>query len=107
MEQKTKSTANKTRAYRWCYTINNPTSEPILEDVRYHIYGREVGEKEGTKHLQGFVIFYKQLYFSKVKTLLPGAHLEVAKGTNQQAADYCKKDGDFVETGELPLEKVS
>lgn len=91
------------RAKRWCYTLNNPTTEYTLEDLcEYHVFGREKGEL-GTPHLQGYIIFKKQLVLTAVKKLLPGAHLEVARGTPQEASDYCKKDGDYFEYGELPI----
>lgn len=88
---------------RWCYTWNNYTHIPTLE-ARYHVTGREVGET-GTAHLQGYVVFCKNMRLSGVRKLLPLAHWEVAKGNHEQAADYCKKDGDYVETGELPLSR--
>lgn len=56
--------------------------------------------ENGTPHYQGFVRFKWQTSFSRVKQLLPRAHLEKQRGTNEQAALYCKKDGDFQEYGE-------
>lgn len=91
-------------AKRWCYTINNPTEEPLIpeEEYSYHVYGKEKGES-GTLHYQGFIIFKKPKRLNQLKKLISDrGHYEVAKGKNLQASDYCKKDGDFKEFGELP-----
>lgn len=93
------------KSTRWCFTLNNPTDEDwsAFPDLpyRYLVVGREVGS-EGTEHAQGFVIFRGQHRLSACKKLLPRAHWEVARGSNTQAADYCKKDGQFEEFGDLP-----
>lgn len=89
------------QAIHWCYTLNNPTAPLELPDTIYHIYGEEVGES-GTPHYQGYVVFEKRKRLTQLKKLSPTAHWEVAKGTPLQASDYCKKDGKFHETGELP-----
>jgi len=90
----------------WVFTINNPTEEPteLPPGVRYLVFGREVGE-QGTPHLQGFLVFQIAQRFSAVKAIFPTAHIEAAKGSFEQAADYCKKDGDFVELGVPPTSK--
>lgn len=88
----------------WCYTLNNPTEDPDIPDVEYHIFGREIGEK-GTPHLQGYVVFKNRKRLTAVKKILDRAHWEAAKGTHSEASTYCKKDGDFVEVGELPEER--
>lgn len=99
------------RSRDWCFTVNNWKDEDIskLEDVssisQYLIYGKEVATT-GTKHLQGYIYFSDAKSFSKVQKLLPtGAHIEKTKGDPQQASVYCKKDGDYVETGNLPLKQ--
>lgn len=94
------------QARRWCFTINNPTDADearltSLESV-YLIFGREVSAS-GTPHLQGFVIFARPCRFTLAKSRIGDqAHIEVTRGTTDQAATYCKKDGDFVETGTIP-----
>lgn len=95
------------RAQRWCYTINNPTSEPpsLEGEVKYHIYGSEVGES-GTPHYQGFIIFQKPKRLTQLKKLISDrGHYEIAKGKNIQASDYCKKEGNYKEWGELPADR--
>lgn len=89
----------------WCFTVNNPTADDgalLTEDlVEYLVMGRETGEN-GTSHIQGFVILNKRYRIAGLSKLLPRGHLEAMKGTPQQASDYCKKDGDFMEIGILP-----
>jgi len=96
---------------RWCITLNNYTDEDqekwaiVFTDetvTRYAVYGREQGES-GTPHLQGFVVWQQPARITAVKALLgTRIHAEFAKGTSKQAADYCKKDGDFNEYGSFP-----
>ena len=99
---------------RWVFTLNNPTDdeEQRLGDTfgagqpfRYAVFGREVGES-GTPHLQGFFILTSPKRRSWLsRTILGRLHLEPARGTSTQAADYCKKDGNYDEFGELPTEQ--
>ncbi len=72
----------------------------------YMVYGREVGDS-GTPHLQGFFILKERRVFSFLNAQLPGSHKSIARGTSHQAADYCKKDGDYFEHGELVPLQVS
>lgn len=92
------------RMRNFVFTINNPSESDYAAfhtlDASYKIYGDEVGES-GTPHMQGYVELNKQTAFSTIKKLLPGAHIEKRRGTAQQAADYCKKDGAFTEVGEI------
>lgn len=95
----------KDKSRGWCFTINNPTSSDLDNvneiDVPYIIVGCEVGE-EGTEHLQGYLHYKEPVRFTQVKKALPRAHIEVAKGTSNEAIYYCMKDGAWVEDGERP-----
>lgn len=88
----------------WCFTLNNYTAQEEQElmqlECKYIIFGREIGS-EGTKHLQGYIRFTKRMSLRQLKQILGNrVHLEIRRGTEQQAAEYCKKDGDFFEKGE-------
>ncbi|QNG41111.1 replication-associated protein [Antarctic virus 3_IV_KPSTAsw015Ch] len=95
------------RSRGWCFTLNNPREsdnqqmETCAAASRYLIRGVETGE-EGTNHWQGYVLFKDAKTMTSLKKFLPRAHLEKQRGNNQQAIDYCKKDGDFKEWGSPP-----
>lgn len=95
----------KMRSRGYCYTLNNYTEdeETTLKaiDCKYHVFGKEVGEK-GTPHLQGFIYFVNKKSLKQLSKLIPRAHLESVKGTPSQAAKYCKKDGIYWESGDVP-----
>nr|QKN88869.1 MAG: replication-associated protein [Cressdnaviricota sp.] len=103
---------------RWCFTLNNPTdaehayfnelsSSIHSHGIRYLVYGREVGDG-GTPHLQGFVIFDRRLRLGSVRDLLGNrGHYECARAASDSASNYCKKDGDFTESGTLPDKRRS
>lgn len=96
---------------RWVFTLNNYTDDEFRHIcdfhgtsslTRYLIVGKEVGQ-HGTPHLQGFVIFHRNCRLAAVRNhLSQRAHFERALGTSAQASQYCKKEHDFFEFGELP-----
>lgn len=98
----------------WVFTVNNYCKKDVRtlkylaeakgNSVAYMIFGKEKGEK-GTPHLQGYVHYQTRKRFSTVKKMLDLStkpHLEALRGTPQQASDYCKKESDYWEHGELP-----
>lgn len=95
------------RFRNYCYTLNNYEEGEFLRlkaiECLYHVIGKEVGEQEGTPHLQGFIIFKNARSFNGVKKLIPRAHIEICKGSPKQNIEYCKKQGDFIELGEAPV----
>ena len=99
------------RSTKWVFTLNNPTQDEISSihafaetaHCQYLIYGNEVGA-EGTPHLQGYVKFTLPQRLSYLRNKISDrGHYELARGSPQQASDYCKKEGDFHEFGTLPL----
>ena len=97
----------------WCFTLNNwePEHDIALQNAAasftYLIYGYEKCPTTGTKHLQGYVVFPVKKRFPEAKALLPSdhIHIEPTKGTPQEAAEYCKKEGLYQEFGVLPSNK--
>lgn len=83
----------------WCYTLNNYTDDDIIKleslDSLVHICARERGEN-GTPHLQGYIRWKKPQRFSWWKNQFPRAHVEIRRGSEDQAVAYCRKDGDLV-----------
>lgn len=94
------------RAKHWCFTLNNYTPADLdrlsspLNGVDYLIYGKEVGAS-GTPHLQGTVCFQSRKRLQQVISIIGQAHCSVTRYL-AQSIEYCKKDGDFSEFGEVP-----
>lgn len=97
------------RSDRWCFTLNNPTNElndllwlqPTENGILYACVGREVAPTTGTTHWQGYLRFDVRKRLAQLQRIIPGAHYEVARGTEQENRVYCTKDGAFVEFGQF------
>jgi hypothetical protein len=95
------SPSNKTKqispAKRWCFTLNNWTSDeyssivPIIKnECAFAIIGSEIGESK-TPHLQGYVEFKNKCRpFSKFE--ITRFHWEKAKGNRDSNIAYCSKE---------------
>jgi len=101
----------ESRAKHWCFTLNNYTGADETRlgglvdggtGVSFLCYGKEVGEENGTPHLQGFISFGSRQRFTQARDVVGGgAHLEVARHV-ERSITYCEKDGDFVSFGVRP-----
>lgn len=92
----------------WCFTINNYTDEDICsvacmsEDAKYLVCGFEVGDK-GVPHMQGYVYFENKVSLKRLKEYNNRAHYERRIAPKiADAANYCKKENDYVEFGVIP-----
>lgn len=108
----------KTRKYIISWNNYPPTLS--LEDLKnkiinfaktkYLIIAFEEGEKEHTKHIQGFVHFENPQHFENVRKLLINndgtfGYLEEAKGNDSQNKLYCSKQGNYIEYGTIEKEE--
>ncbi len=119
-----------TMTKQFCFTANNFSTEEEKTTIKsafacgddqfvtYCIMGYEgVGK---TPHIQGFTQVAKACRWTKLNKLLPGGAVKKAKrtaeqkrwqgwhwenkvrnSTNEEARDYCKKEGDWEEWGEF------
>jgi len=104
MRQKLKRMNDRISGRSWCFTLNNWSEGERTKlweyPCVYMVLGYEKG-KEGTPHIQGYVEFSSCKRFQTLHNFNERIHWERRKGTSQQAADYCKKDGAWVERGLL------
>lgn len=100
----------RSRSRAFCFTLNNPNAGDRLlllsfaQTCVYYVAGNEHSPTTNTPHLQGYFYLKNGKTIAAVKKMpaFARAHVEAARGTPKEASDYCKKDGDFVEHGELP-----
>lgn len=71
------------------------------EKIRYLVIGREICPTTGTPHIHFFIYYKNDVSFTQMKKRFPTAHIEVCRKF-KACSDYCKKDGDFLELGEIP-----
>jgi [ribosomal protein S5]-alanine N-acetyltransferase len=98
------------QAKDFCFTLNNYTEDELNglkrleneERICYLVCGYESGES-GTPHLQGFVQFERKISLAGIIKLFGSnrLHLEIRRGTPEQAAEYCKKENDYFEFGSI------
>lgn len=96
------------KRYSYVFTLNNPkhSDYALLGDietlrsigVEFTGYGVEYGKQNDTPHLQGVVILTRATTIRGLrKKFLSKAHFEEMRGTFDEAVEYCKKDGQYVQ----------
>lgn len=102
------STKQISPAKRWCFVLNNFTDAetssivPVLQEYgSLAIIGSEIGEQNGTPHLQGYVEFKKKcrpIGLFDCKRI----HWEKCKGNRDSNIKYCSKENNVIFTLGLP-----
>ncbi|AXH73290.1 MAG: putative viral replication protein [Cressdnaviricota sp.] len=87
---------NRSQAFNWVFTLNNPTPEDesrLTDDLpyRYLIFQYECGENL-TNHIQGYFVLDAKKTLAGLKKILPRFHLEIRRGSHEQAKAYSSKD---------------
>ena len=91
---------SKSRDY--CFTWFGDEPPSFEGNCTYLVTGAEICPDTGRKHWQSYAEFASPKTIKAAQTTLkvPNCHFEKRRGTPTEAADYCKKDGDFMEFGE-------
>ena len=106
------------KSRNWVFTINNYTEQDVEElrsirdtqSIRYIGFQPERGAN-GTKHLQGLIIFDNPRSLGGVRAINPRGHFETMRGSAAQAKAYCEKEETrdldagfgYFESGTLPM----
>lgn len=80
----------------WCVTLWNEEDVGRLKAVAgvvAMVSGEEICPETGKVHYQSYVRFETNKRFSWWKNQFPTAHVELRRGTEPEAAQYCRKDG--------------
>jgi len=85
----------------WCATDFNDEISFDEQRMKYLIIGREMCPKTENIHKQIYIEFKTNQRFNSLKKRYPTCHFEKRIGTGFEASEYCKKDGDYTEYGEL------
>lgn len=101
----------------WALRLSNYTEHDVQTwdklgtkslQIKYFVFGKEVGEETHTPHLQGYIYFHNAKTKQQVKKFLATGpedmrvHVMGAKGNTLQNQAYCTKDGDYHMYGQKP-----
>lgn len=87
---------------QYIFTWNNPTVQIDWDKlnkknlIKYAVWQKEVGEKTGTPHYQGYVELSRQARLAQMKKMID-CHWEERRGTRDQARNYAMKEDTRVE----------
>lgn len=92
--------------YVWDFVLNNWSEEEycsiinVCKDIgKKYIIAKEVGDKNGTPHLQCYISLKKKLRKKQLIELF-GKRVSFRPARNEKALiNYCKEDGDYVQYG--------
>lgn len=101
------SPVDKVRSRAWTFTLNNYTPEEveICKDIAtvYTVFGKEVGPKCGTPHLQGYFYLANAVTGLTMRKKVNRGIFFKSEGSPKQNQKYCSKDATDVFTkGTLP-----
>lgn len=97
-------------ARRWVFTINNPHAQFTEDDyaelrtnlpLRYLCASLENAPTTGTFHLQGYAEFSKPVRRSAFLRVFGKCYCAPARGTPEEASDYCLEDPNAAVFGDL------
>lgn len=80
----------------WCVTLWSEEDVGRLKGtagINALVVGEEVCPTTRKVHYQSYVRFESNKRFSWWRTNFPTAHVELRRGTEAEAAEYCRKDG--------------
>lgn len=85
---------------RFTFTLLRPSDEKrVLLDkipnVLMLVYGWERGPVSGIVHLQGYIELTEPLNIFKLKSILSGYYVEIARESREQNIIYCTKSQVF------------
>lgn len=86
------------RNRNWCFTCFERPN-PDKSKLSYMVYQKEECPTTGREHYQGYVEFTDKHSIRTIKKIFNNEkiHLEVRRGTQEQAINYCKKKETQIE----------
>lgn len=104
------SASSGSPARHWCATLNisqwyDEIPVTWYQQCSYFIAGKETAPSTGQKHYQIYLCLKKKARLPQVRAMFAphNPHFEVMRSNPVMASNYCKKDGDFFEAGNLPV----